>query len=93
MRKLDEDLAKQWVRTFRPIHILAELYDDGHRIKIIHYEDLKKIYEAITEHLEYWKYNINYGINVGNAPIDDLMKLDRLANDIYGNINQHYGTW
>ncbi len=82
-KRIDQEQANQWIVTYQPIAKMVDLHRVGSPIKIIDPSDPKRIYEAVTEHLNAWKHQLTYGLNIGNAPIDDLIAMDRFANDIY----------
>ena len=85
----DLEMANQWITTYQSIASLTEHYSNGVSIKIVDPSDPKRIYEAVAAHLEAWKSQITYGINIGGAPIEDLIKLDNFANAIYEHAKYH----
>lgn len=82
-KDVDKMQAEQWITTMLPISKIAELHNDGVRLKVVKYEDTKKMYEIITLHLNAWKDKMKYMIHENRAPIDDLIKLDKLAVAVY----------
>jgi hypothetical protein len=82
-RDIDKTLASQWLTTMQPIHYMVDHYKEGLQVKIVHYKDVKTIYEHISKHLAAWKNMLEYGINVGDAPLDDLIAMDQFANAVY----------
>lgn len=80
---IDKAMADQWITTMIPISKMVEYSKQGITIKVVKYEDVKTIYNYISLHLQAWKNQIGNGINIGSAPIDDLIDLDAFANIVY----------
>lgn len=88
-RGVDKALSQQWMTRQMTISQMIELYADGVQIKIVNEADIKDIYEAIAQHLEGWRYQLAHGINIGDAPIDDLIAMDEFANGVYEFARHH----
>ncbi len=88
-KNVDKEMANQWITTYQSIASLTEHYANGVNIKVVDPSDPKRMYDAIAAHLEAWKDQIRYGINIGNAPIEDLIKLDEFANAVYEHAKYH----
>jgi hypothetical protein len=82
-RGIDNALANQWITTMIPIHQMVEYHKKGSQLRIVNVADTKEIYEHIANHLEAWKHQLERGINIGDAPIEDLIAMDRFAHDVY----------
>lgn len=82
-RDIDHALMDDRTMVAWPIERMAEHHAKGLPISIVRYKDTEIIYDYVTRHLEAWKRILHTGINIGDAPIDDLMKLDRFASSIY----------
>lgn len=80
---IDQAMADQWITTMIPISKMVEYSKQGISIKIVKYDDVKTIYSYISLHLQAWKNQIGNGLNIGDAPIDDLIALDEFANLVY----------
>lgn len=80
---MDKDLSNQWITTYITIAKMVEFHKTSVPIKVVKYEDVKKIYDYISRHLHAWKSHIEDGLNIGNAPIDDLIAMDEFANTVY----------
>lgn len=89
-REVDKALSNQWVTTMMTIAQMVEYYADGAQIKIVKQADIKEIYTLISAHLDAWLHQLKYGVNIGNAPIHDLMTMDRFANEIYDHAKYHF---
>ncbi len=81
---IDKEQANQYVTTYLSIAKLVDYHKEGVPIRIVNKKDVEDIYLAINEHLEAWKLQIRNGINIGDAPIEDLIAMDAFANDVYG---------
>ena len=82
-RESDYGTTNELRQIMIPISRMAEYYDRGCRISLVKYEDAKRVYQRITDHLVAWKEHLANSLNIGDAPIDDLKLLDRLANAVY----------
>lgn len=82
-KNLDKAQSRALTTTFLSIAAMTNLHRNGASISIVDYNDIKKIYDAISRHLVSWKNQLDNSVNPGNAPIDDLIALDHFAVDIY----------
>jgi hypothetical protein len=81
--EIDKSALDDLVVVMWSIARMAEHFKKGVPIRVIKYSDTKTIYESVTRHLDAWKYQIEDGINVNNAPFNDLIMLDEFANSVY----------
>lgn len=79
----DRVLANQDLVTYISIAKMIEHYKKGVAIRVINYNDTKRIYDYIENHIHAWKNNLQNGVNIGGAPIEDLIILDRFASTVY----------
>ncbi len=86
----DADIPNQMQTTYLNIDKMVEYYREGVAVRVCNVADTKEIYEAISAHIYAWKYNLEKGVNIGNAPIDDLILLDRFANTVYEHAKYHF---
>lgn len=80
---IDNDIKNQLVTCMLPIAYMIDYYRNGVHVLIPASTDIKDIYDTISDHLYAWKKMIEYGINIGDAPVDDLIEMDRFANSVY----------
>lgn len=83
IKAIDNDAANRETVTYMSIDKMLDLYRDNITIKVCNPADTKKIYDNISDHLQMWRHQLARGVNVGNAPIEDLIDLDRFANTVY----------
>jgi glutamate synthase domain-containing protein 2 len=83
VKEIDKSAGTELYNTMLTPAQMAEYYREGVPIRVIKYADIEEIYEAISQHIHAWKNRLEKGINIGGAPIDDLILLDRFANTIY----------
>lgn len=86
----DSDIENQWFTIYLTIAQMTDLMKDGVSVKVINVKDTKEIYESISHHLYAWKQQLHHGINIGGAPIDDLIALDELANKVYAHAKHQF---
>lgn len=87
---IDRDLANQLIDTAIPIAKMVEYFKKGIPVYIAKTSDTKIIYEYIENHLLAWKRRLEVGVNIANAPIEDLILLDRFANSVYEHAKYHF---
>lgn len=79
----DNELPNQWMTTMMTIDQMVDLYQKGVPVKVCDIADTKLIYEYISDHIHAWKQRLERGINIGDAPINDLIDMDQFANIVY----------
>lgn len=89
-KDIDQALAGQWITSMLPISKIVDYYKDGCQVKIVKESDIKEIYEHISRHLEAWLDQLTYGVNIGGAPIEDLIAMDQFANEVYSHAKYHF---
>lgn len=82
-RAIDSELAKQWLTTFLSIKDMVDYHKQGISIRIKSKNDVVTMYDFISRYLQAWKNYLNEGLNIGGSPIDDLVAMDRFANEVY----------
>lgn len=80
---IDRDTDKDMMTTMLSVAVMANYYKEGVPIRVCSQKDVKEIYDSISAHIHAWKSRLERGINIGDAPIDDLILLDKFANVIY----------
>lgn len=76
---IETELSTKWMT----IDSMVEHFKRGCPVYITRYEDTKRIYEVIHLHLQTWAEHMNRGVNVGDAPLDDLIQLDNFASSVF----------
>lgn len=90
-KSLDKDiLGYQQTIGMLTIDRIIELYKVDCPISICKREDTIKIYELIQDHLYAWLERLEYGVNIYNAPIEDLIVLDEFAQKIFQYVGPEY---
>jgi hypothetical protein len=82
-KAVDKVLANQKITVAINIATMVGYHKESIPVSIVAIDDVKKIYDYISVHLTFWKEQLEVGINIGNAPIDDLVNMDAFANDVY----------
>ena len=82
-QRQDQLAAQELQQVMMPISKMASLFDKGVPVHVVHYNDTKRIYDLITNHLEAAKAYMTTSLNVKDIPIDDLKLLDRFAMTVY----------
>lgn len=79
----NNNIKNEWLTTYISIAKMVDYHSDGVLVKIVNHTDLPIIYDFISKHLAAWKEQLEFGINIGNAPIDDLVAMDTFATAVY----------
>lgn len=66
-----------------PIIKIAEYHRDAIPMRYNQNTELDKMYEFLNEYLIYWADQLQSGCNISNAPYEQLIIFDALANDIF----------
>lgn len=82
-RNQDIVMANQLITVMISIAKMVEYHKQGVNIRVVKRQDVLTIYDYITRHLQAWKERLNQGLNIGDAPIQDLIKLDEFANVVH----------
>jgi hypothetical protein len=82
-KEIDNDLVNRYVTTYMTIQQMVEYYKNGAIIAIVKQSDLGLIYEIITKYLKEWAYQLDVSLNIGDAPVGDLIILDNFAEKLF----------
>lgn len=88
--EIDKDYASEIITCMITVNQMVEYYKEGVPIRIPSQSDIKEIYDSISDHLYAWKDRLYAGINIFNAPIEDLILMDKFANAIYDHAKYHF---
>jgi len=89
IKEIDNANVNNWITTYITIDKMVEFYKQGVTVSVIRPSDTQLIYEAIEKHLVGWRTMLEKGINIGNAPIEDLIEMDKFANAVYEHARYH----
>lgn len=69
----------------RPLTIsqMADYFAEGVTVRIVKHADTEAIYTAVQTHLERWSGYVRSSLTPQRAPLEDLIKLDKLAHAVY----------
>lgn len=87
---IDRDMHNQPIYTYMTINKMVEYFRSGISVKVQKHSDTKRIYDTISRYINCWKEHLDHGINIGDAPIDDLILLDRFAGVVFEHAVQHF---
>ncbi len=88
----DKAMANELVFRMITIADMVKFYNDGVQIYISNPADTKIIYELISDHLIAWKTQLETSLNTGDAPVEDLLLMDKFANTVYAHAKYHFTT-
>lgn len=81
--EIDRNLDKQEIITEMSISMMFEKFKDGVTVKLVNYNDSAEVYRLIHLHLLAWAEYLESGVNIGAAPLAELVELDRFASVVY----------
>lgn len=87
---IDADMQNHLIDKYLTIDQMVEFYKQGIPIYVKIHKETKDIYDIISAYLLCWKQNLENGINIGGAPIEDLINLDRFATTVYAHAVEHF---
>jgi len=79
----DRAVVSETITTMLSIAEMVEYFEKGVTVGVVKYEDTKLIYEYISNHLQEWRRQLESGLPIRDAPVDDLLAMDRFANAVY----------
>jgi hypothetical protein len=77
------DTPDEEIDTYITINDMVEMHRKGIRISIVDYKEVEEIYRIIETHILRWRKSIEESVNIGEAPLDDLIAMDAFATSIY----------
>lgn len=80
---LDQQIHNEIVTVYITIDAMVEHYRAGTCIIIPNNEDLEAIYTTLNNYLGAWNRTLHHAVNTGNAPIEDLLLIDKFAGELY----------
>lgn len=80
---IDKAVLNDWVYKYITINDMVEYHRNGISFMITNHKETGDIYKIIHEYLLAWKERVENGLNIGNAPLEDLIALDAFATSIY----------
>lgn len=82
-KKIDQASAASYVPVYLTINDMIGNFEAGVPMRLSDPSDSRKIFEAITNHTGAWRKALRHVMNVGAAPVEDLILLETFASAIY----------
>ena len=80
----DKSLSEELITRWLSVNEMVEYFKRGRPFRVVNIKDTTEIYEVIHQYLLSWKVRLQNSVNIGNAPVDDLIALDSFATSIHG---------
>lgn len=80
---IDREMANQLITTYKTIADMVDLFRQGITVRVPKQQDCKTIYEYVDYHIQSWAQAVQNGLNLGNAPLQDLIEMDKFATKLY----------
>jgi len=88
----DQAMMQEDIQRMLSIDEMVEFFRQGLVVGVLKEKETKAIYEHITDHLEAWKKKIENGWHVREAPIEDLILMDKFAHAVHKHARHHFTT-
>lgn len=82
-KDVDKDIENRLIVTYITIDKMVEHHRNNVPIRLCHAGDARKIYEAITPHVQRWMYHLETSVNTRNVPLEDLLAMEHFASVVY----------
>lgn len=80
---LDKQIHNEVVTIMIPIDAIVEYYRAGIKVVFPRSNELEPMYNTVNRYLIAWKKQLEHGVNISGAPVDDLILLDKFASELY----------
>lgn len=90
IKAIDSSINSEYVDVMINIDKMVEYHRNGVHFFIPKDDDVKTIYQYIVDHLEVWRDMLYKGVNNLDAPIEDLIAMDELANALFSLTSHNY---
>jgi hypothetical protein len=82
-RQLNRQMHRELVNVYITINAMVEYFKRGVGINFGIASEARDVYDIVNNYLLAWRVRLENGMNIGNAPTEDLMLLDRFAEQLY----------
>lgn len=86
----DKAIVSEKITTMLTIAQMVEYFSKGVTVGVVKHADTSLIYQYISDHLNAWRQQLEVGLNNRDAPLDDLLAMDRFASAVYVHAKQHF---
>lgn len=83
-KEYDNELNNEIITRWMSINEMVEYFKRGKPFSIVDPKYTQEIYDVVHQYLLHWKDRLQNSLNIGNAPIDDLIALDSMASSLHG---------
>jgi len=87
---LNQSISDEWITTLISVSQMVDYFGEGVPIQVVNSSEIKTIYQDLTDHLLQWKSILEKGINIGDAPMDDLILMDEFASTLFSFARYEY---
>lgn len=87
--EINKSVSKEMRICYLSISQMVDYYKESVPIAFLRQTDTEVVYKFIAAHIEAWKDNMLKSINIGSAPLDDLIQLDDFASSVYKYARHH----
>lgn len=91
----DPDIDRQMLgddfNRYANAETICAIHAKGAPVRFPNQEDSYRFYVVLQDYLVAWRDYLHYGMNTGDAPIEELIRMDGVAERIYGWASTQFG--
>lgn len=88
-KSVDRVLTNQLITTFISPVKMVKFHADGYPVRIVRANESKIIYDHIQAHLGHWARSLGKSLNLNNAPLDELLAMNKFAQTLFEGVRDH----
>jgi len=91
-KDVDKAMNSNTVNVMITTKAILEYFKQGVTIRLPKPNDVKEIYIVIQNYLNAWRNTLENGINLIEAPTEDLIELDTLAEEVFSRAKWYFNS-
>lgn len=91
-KDVDKSMNSNTVNVMITTKAILEYFKQGVTIRLPKPNDVKEIYIVIQNYLNAWRNTLENGINLIEAPTEDLIELDTLAEEVFSRAKWYFNS-
>lgn len=91
-KDVDRNSSTEMTNIMIPTKAILEYFKQGATIRLPKATDIKDMYIVIQNYLDAWRNTLENGINLIEAPTEDLIELDTLAEEVFGRAKWYFNS-
>lgn len=91
-KDVDRSMTGNTVNVMITTKAILDYFKQGVTIRLPKPNDIKEIYTVIQNYLNAWRNTLENGINLIEAPTEDLIELDSLAEEVFSRAKWYFNS-